>query len=502
MQAFDTDLGDFDAGQTLAAVEWTVRGRRAAEVGDLELLGHWADLHSTPPDVKDGAGRSGARLGGDRLVVVGGEGTPPVQEFCLTEVALARQTHTPACRAAMADVLDLRHRLPQIWQATQELQVEVWVARRVASMTRHLSRAAARHVDAALARAVTSQAPSRVFTLAEAKIIEADPRAHAEKVEADRRRRYVCLSRTDETGLRNVIARVNAGDAVWVDAMVERVADLIADRHPEDTTRDVLRAEAFGWLARPAELLQLLLTGAQHDTDRVDETDRVDDTDRVDETDRVDPLAESRTTAFPTELLHALRTANPDRLRPPAVLYVHLHQAALAGTAIGVARVEDCGPVSLDQLRELLGHAQVTVKPVIDLRERVSVNAYEHPQALRERVWLTTPGDCFPYAAAVHRRVDLDHVRPFQPHGPPGQTSTHNTGPLGRRHHRLKTHGGYECRQLGLGRYLWRTPHGRYFLVDSAGTHRLQPYHPNLETTTGRPTVVWAGPIHYSARAC
>ena len=55
------------------------------------------------------------------------------------------------------------------------------------------------------------------------------------------------LSRTDEFGLRHVIARVQAGDAVLIDAMVERIADLIADRHP-DTTRDELRSMALGWL--------------------------------------------------------------------------------------------------------------------------------------------------------------------------------------------------------------------------------------------------------------
>ena len=55
-----------------------------------------------------------------------------------------------------------------------------------------------------------------MLAVAEAKIIEADPVLHQERAEAERRRRYVSSSRTDEFGLRTVIARVEAGDAVWV----------------------------------------------------------------------------------------------------------------------------------------------------------------------------------------------------------------------------------------------------------------------------------------------
>jgi hypothetical protein len=67
----------------------------------------------------------------------------------------------------------------------------------------------------------------------------------------------------------------------------------------------------------------------------------------------------------------------------------------------------------------------------------------------------------------------MDHPRPFDPHGPPGQTGDHNAAPLGRRHHRAKTHLAYQCRQLSLGRYLWSSPHGLQRLVDATGTHEL-----------------------------
>ena len=165
------------------------------------------------------------------------------------------------------------------------------------------------------------------------------------------------------------------------------------------------------------------------------------------------------------------------RLRPAAVLYVHLHEAALQGTS-GVARVEGLGPATLTSLTHLLAGARVTVKPVLDLSDRVRTTAYEHPESLKERVHLITGGDYWPYATSTSRKVDLDHPTPYD-HGtdgrppPPGQTGPHNSGPLRRSHHRTKTHGGLTTRVVGPGRHLWRTPHGQAFLVDHTGTTRL-----------------------------
>ena len=88
------------------------------------------------------------------------------------------------------------------------------------------------------------------------------------RLEAERRQRRVFLSRTDEHGLRTMVARIEAGDAVWIDATVDRVADhLLAHpalrraHHPdlpEEVTKAELRAEALGWLARPHDLAALL----------------------------------------------------------------------------------------------------------------------------------------------------------------------------------------------------------------------------------------------------
>ena len=144
-----------------------------------------------------------------------------------------------------------------------------------------------------------------------------------------------------------------------------------------------------------------------------------------------------------------------------------------------MARAEGLGPVPLSALCALLGRTKLTVRPVRDLSSRVRSTAYEHPESLKEQTYLTTAGDYWPYATSTSRRVDYDHPTPYDDTGPPDprrpQTGSHNSGPLGRRHHRWKTHAGFRSRQCGDGRYVWLTPHGLAFLVDHLGTHRIDP---------------------------
>jgi hypothetical protein len=121
---------------------------------------------------------------------------------------------------------------------------------------------------------------------------------------------------------------------------------------------------------------------------------------------------------------------------------VHLSEEALGG-GLGVARVEDVGPVLLNRLHALLGdHCTISLKPVIDLPAgHTPVDSYEIPARLREQLQLRYPADVFPYAAAVNRRIDLDHTIPYispDRGGPPGQTRIGNLGPHLRRHHNHK----------------------------------------------------------------
>ena len=403
-------LSELDATGLLAAASGAVRERRLAEVHDLEVLAQWAVVHSTDPT--EGPDGAQARRLGDALVQLGGEGTPGVQDFCLGEIAIARGTGVTATTNALADVLDLQHRLPATWAVVRAGEAEVFIARRVARLSRHLPADRVGVVDAAVARIIAREAGGRVLAVAEGKVIEADPALHDQRVEAERARRYVSSGRTDEYGLRTVIARIEAGDAVWVEATVQRVADILAPTHA-GVGADELRAIAFGYLARPAELLQLLL---EHTDDTLPGTDPAE----PDEPDQPDQ-PRSRATAFPADLLDALRSLDLTPLAPKAVLHVHLHEAALAG-ADAVARVEGLGPTSVSALCALLGRTRLTVRPVRDLSSRVRSTAYEHPESLKEQVYLTTGGDYWPFATSTSRHLDYDHPTPYDDTGPPDRS--------------------------------------------------------------------------------
>ena len=443
------------ARQVLTMATTALRARRLAEVDELRLAIQWAVLSGHPRDDRD------------PMVTPGGDGTPEVREHAIPELAMARETHPATTRALIADGLDLVHRLPQTWAVVAAGACEPWVARKVAVICRPLLSEQVVKVDRAVAKAIAGHAPSTVLEIARAKVIEADPETHRAEQERSRHQRYVSLSRSDEFGYRHLIARVTAGDAAWLDAMIDRIADILATTMGHDHNRDELRSIALGWLARPADLLKLLL-------EHTEDTEPTEDKDEGEHTDSERPAWAPDHLADTLDKLAAMSARRLAKLRGRGRLFVHLTDEALR-TRTGIARIEGVGPIDVRQLHEVLGHADVTVTPVLDLRMRRRVDAYEHPEVVKDHVWTQTGGDCFPFTPRTATRdgVDYDHAVPYDDTGPPGQTGPHNSGPLRRHHHRTKTHGGLTTRVVGPGRHLWQSPHGQAFLVDHTGTTRL-----------------------------
>ena len=306
--------------------------------------------------------------------------------------------------------------------------------------------------------------------------------------------RFVRLGRASEHGLKLIIARAAAGDAIWFKATIDRIADILARQGDMDAV-EIRRSKALGILAQPAEALQLLY---EHQNDPWNGPVEPADSEQAPTQDKhktgfeqaehnaeQDAEPGDATTSDPTlgtETTHrslqiSAPPLDPERARPRAVVYVHVSEEALtAGT--GVARVEDVGPVLLGWLRTVLGNqCHITVKSVIDLPAgHIPVDCYEIPARLREQLQLRYPADVFPYAAGVSRRMDIDHTIPYlslHEGGPPGQTRIGNLGPHVRRNHRVKTHGGWQVRQPEPGRWLWRSPHRRIYMVNATGTHPL-----------------------------
>ncbi|NYI43653.1 hypothetical protein BJ993_000733 [Nocardioides aromaticivorans] len=447
------ELAYLDAAALLAAEESGVRQRRQADVEAMDRLLAWCDHHSEDPQSQPGAVPG---IGGDRLVTIGGEGTPPVAELCFEEFAIAAHAGVIATANRAADLLDLRHRLPNVYDAVRALRLELWVARKVASMSRRLDRDRVTVVDIAVA-AAADESPSRVLALAEAKVIEADVEAHRRRIADDEARKGVWLRRkrpgeraggiAAEADVQSLGMRLSTAGAEELAEFIDHLAGTIADQHvpthPDDVkTMDQFRAEAAELLADPAAALALL-TGPP---DQPDEPDQ--------------PAPESLAAK---------------RHRRPATINVFLSQDVLSGNADGVARVDGIGPLLLDQLAALLHRRDIAVLPVVDLTIGRAVSGYEHPTSMKRRTLLRTRRDVFPHSPRRGTSLlDHDHPSPYDPTGPPGQTSDHNDAPLARRDHRAKTHLGFRVVQLGLGAYRWETPHGLARVVTGNGTTSVE----------------------------
>jgi hypothetical protein len=254
---FENDLVKLDAAATLAAAEANEHALITAETRRVCIAAHWADLHP-------GEAIAQSRLPGiEHPVRLGGEGTPTVAGFAHRRTGLcAAHLRWAACRL-IGDALDLRHRLRLIWAAAEAGQVPAYQARHIATATRHLTADQACWVDTQLASSLGAVSWGRLQTLLDAKIIEADPVGAEQQAALAAQQRFVRLGRSSEHGLKLIIARANAGDAIWFKATIDRIADILARQGDTDPV-EVRRSKAIGILAQPAHALDLL---CQHQDD-------------------------------------------------------------------------------------------------------------------------------------------------------------------------------------------------------------------------------------------
>jgi 5-methylcytosine-specific restriction endonuclease McrA len=160
------------------------------------------------------------------------------------------------------------------------------------------------------------------------------------------------------------------------------------------------------------------------------------------------------------------------------VLYVHLSDDALRSADPNTpVRVENAGGqlLTAGQVAEWCGRPdtdRITVKPVIDLAERLHSDGYQPSPRLADQVRTRDRTCVFPRCERPARSCDLDHVIPYDAGG---STSSDNLAPLCRMHHRLKTHSGWTYTVLAPGEFLWRSPYGYTYLRDRTGTTDLTP---------------------------
>lgn len=249
---------DLDGNATADALARSQADLVAAEIAQVGLVAHWADLHEG--DASDPTTLDGGLLPGlVRPVRPGGDGTPLVREFAAAELGVLLGMTTTGAQGLLRDVLDLRHRHPRLWDAVLTGQARFWQARQIPRIAHNagLDLEPARYVDSRRAPHLGTVPWGRMVSVVEAAVIEADPEAAERRRLEQAMERFVRTGQSDERGYTMLYARVEAGHAIGFLAMCDRLAQILSDLGDDDPV-DVLRSKAVGWLGTPLRAAALL----------------------------------------------------------------------------------------------------------------------------------------------------------------------------------------------------------------------------------------------------
>src|SRR5215210_5667618 len=229
------------------------RERRAvadrAEADLLELAVQWAVIH--PAESVEEAETIRLRAFGDTGIPVAGPGAPLVAEFSVAELSAALGLGTEAGKRFVGHALELRYRLPKLWDRVVTGDLASWKARRIAEETLHLSMEAAAYVDRHVAPVAHKIKPAQTDRL----VAEAMARLMPEQAEEERRAAWdqrkfdVDFDATGIAGTCPVTGELDLADAI--DLHNALVADAATQADLGSTlSLDQRRSVALGNIAR------------------------------------------------------------------------------------------------------------------------------------------------------------------------------------------------------------------------------------------------------------
>jgi hypothetical protein len=408
-----------------------VAARRDADLALLQAAVAWGESHPVPDAEHESYARwEHPSLHGEGIVPLAGDGAPLVAEFAPDELAAAIGWPVTTTRSWMGDGLELKYRLPLLFDLLVRGVVPLHLARYVSEQTRDLPREAAAYADRLVSSHHARLNRPRIRAWVDEARLYHDPDRQVDDEQRALAARKVELWPGDTPATTDVMMRLDSCDADAFDRAVTRTAEALK-RSGDTDDLDVRRAKAVGVLADPQRALELL-TG---DPGRTPESG-----------------------------------ARAGSGRAGAVLWLHLDESRLReiDTFPSPVHVEGLGTVSSDLLAMWLADTRVVVTPVLDLARPDAIDGHDPPGWMADLVRLRDRHCVFPGCCRASRDCDLDHIEPYVPldeDGPPGQTNPDNLAPLCRRHHRAKTHTRWHYARLPDGTYHWTSPLGRTYAV-------------------------------------
>lgn len=151
--------------------------------------------------------------------------------------------------------------------------------------------------------------------------------------------------------------------------------------------------------------------------------------------------------------------------RRPITVNVTVDLPTLMGLAENPGQLAGYGAIPASLARSLASDSQwrrFITEPTTGALLDFGRESYEPPQPLVDFLLARDRTCRFPGCRAPAHLSDLDHAQSWESGG---TTSPQNLGALCRRHHRLKTHGGWKLESSSDGSCIWTSPHGKRYPV-------------------------------------
>ncbi|MCC2592985.1 13E12 repeat family protein [Tessaracoccus sp. OS52] len=234
------------ANEALAQVERARETIRIAEIRESIAVAELAETYSVGVDTL-------VEALVEKSVHPGDDGTPAVSEFLGLELGAALGLSRRSALLLVADVLNLKHRHPHLWDAFCRGLIPRWQAVKLTELTSALALEAAQWVDVQLARRAGRISFQRMKRLARGLVAQADPALQQEREELAQHGRGVHFGHPD-AGTTHMYASVEALDARRLEQTLGDLACAFGSAGDE-RSRDERLASALGLLADPAEAL-------------------------------------------------------------------------------------------------------------------------------------------------------------------------------------------------------------------------------------------------------
>lgn len=288
--------------------------------------------------------------------------------------------------------------------------------------------------------------PAQVRNRIRKEIATIDPQEFESRV-ADATEHRTVEFREERDGMATIFALLPAADAQTVMVAIDKLARVRLEEERLELNKLRLQYQADPSTARllddPKSDLSKSLTISSH---------------------RIDQLRADALTSLAANYLQESKDVALSHRRP-VTINLTIDLPTLLGLQENPAMLQGYGPIPASVARELVEDSKwkrFITDPLTGNLLDYGRQSYIPPQPLVDFIVARDQVCRFPGCRQPSRVCDIDHAIPWDKGG---TTTPGNLGLLCRRHHRLKTHGGWSLESFPDGSCIWSTPLGEKISV-------------------------------------